>query len=106
VRELKEAEIQTAIMQFLRLKKFLVFKHRNVGIYKKNTDRYNPLPASERGIADIIACAPNGQFWAIEVKTPKGRVTDEQLEFLGAVRQKGGVGILARSVDDVINQFQ
>jgi len=89
-------------MQLLRLKRFLVFKHRNVGIYKKNSDQYIPLPASERGIADVIACAPNGQFWAIEVKTAKGRATDEQLEFLGTVRQKGGVGILARSIDDVI----
>ena len=92
-------------MQFLRLKKFLVFKHRNVGIWKKSTDRYIPLPPSERGIADIIACAPDGQFWAIEVKTAKGKATEDQIKFLENVRQNNGVGILARSVDDVRKQF-
>jgi hypothetical protein len=72
MREVKESDIQRAIMDLLRLKKFIVFKHRNVGIWKNDTERYIPLAFGEKGIADIIACAPGGRFWAIEVTKPGG----------------------------------
>jgi hypothetical protein len=72
VREATEQDIQKAILDYLKLKKFVVFKHRNVGIYKKDTNHYIPLAFGEKGIAEIIACAPGGRFWAIEVKKPGG----------------------------------
>lgn len=39
-------------------------------------------------------------FVAVEVKTPKGRATDEQKAFLDAVHNAGGIAVLARSVED------
>jgi hypothetical protein len=71
MRESSEQDIQKAILDLLHYKRFVVFKHRNVGIKKENGS-YIPLPAGEKGIADIIACAPGGRFWAIEVKKPGG----------------------------------
>jgi hypothetical protein len=40
-------------------------------------------------------------FIAIEVKTPSGRLTDDQRRFLDFVRAAGGIGIVARSEDDL-----
>jgi hypothetical protein len=102
VRELKEAEIQKAIIDLLQYKRFVVFKQGNVGIWKQDTERYIPLSAGEKGISDIIACSPKGVFWAIEVKKPGGTASSEQLAFLIRVRANNGVAILAYSVDDVI----
>lgn len=48
-------------------------------------------------------------FTAIEVKTPTGRPSKEQLAFLEAVRSAGGIAVLARSIDDVqegVNGFR
>lgn len=39
-------------------------------------------------------------FAAVEVKDARGRPTQEQLQFLEIVRQMGGLGGIARSVDD------
>ena len=39
-------------------------------------------------------------FTAIEVKTETGRPTPEQLKFLDAVRNAGGIACVARSVED------
>ena len=39
-------------------------------------------------------------FTAIEVKSATGRPTPEQLKFLEAVREAGGVACVARSVED------
>lgn len=39
-------------------------------------------------------------FVALEVKTPTGRVTEEQESFLTAVRRAGGIAAVVRSVED------
>ncbi len=41
------------------------------------------------------------QFCAVEVKTKKGRASDQQKAFLGVVEQAGGVAVILRSSDDV-----
>ena len=102
---MNESEIQKQITDFLKLKGWIVFKHRNVGIYKQSTRKYIPLAFGEKGISDIIGCSPEGRFGAIEVKKKGGKPSPEQLEFLERVRQKGGIGILAYSLDDVMERI-
>lgn len=41
-------------------------------------------------------------FTAVEVKTPKGRITPAQQAFLVAVQSAGGIGIVARSVEEAL----
>ena len=41
-------------------------------------------------------------FTAIEVKTPTGRISKEQANFISLVNRFGGIGAVARSVDDAI----
>jgi hypothetical protein len=41
-------------------------------------------------------------FTSIEVKTPTGRVSPEQRQWLGAVQAAGGIAGVARSVDDAL----
>lgn len=105
MKEIKEAHIQKAISDYLKLKKYIVFKHRNVGIYKKDTGKYIPLSDGEKGIADIIGCTPSGRFLAIEVKKPGGKPSPEQLDFLARVKAYGGISILAYSLDDVMAEI-
>ena len=105
MREAKESEIQKSIIDLLKSKRFVVFKHRSVGIWKRETESYIPLSAGEKGISDIIACSPKGIFWAIEVKKPGGRVSADQIAFLNRVRANNGIGILAYSIDDVIERL-
>lgn len=45
-------------------------------------------------------------FTAVEVKTPKGRVTPAQQAFLVAVQAAGGIGIVARSVEEALNELR
>lgn len=56
------------------------------------------------GGSDIIGIQhATGRFIAIEVKTPKGRVSAEQERFLAAVRRAGGIAGVARSVQDALS---
>ncbi len=59
--------------------------------------RYN----SSKGIADIIG-SWHGRALAIEVKTPKGKLSTEQDEFMTCWSQRGmGIAIVARCLEDV-----
>jgi hypothetical protein len=54
---MNDAHIQKQILDYLKLKRFVVFKLRNVGIMKPNGS-YIPLAFGEKGIWDIIGCSP------------------------------------------------
>jgi hypothetical protein len=42
------------------------------------------------------------QFMAVEVKTPTGRLSDDQIKFIAAVTKAGGLAGVARSSDDAM----
>lgn len=54
-----------------------------------------------KGISDILGCY-QGRMFALELKRPGGKPTAEQLAFLEQVRQQGGIGFWADSVEGVI----
>src|SRR3990167_1185049 len=99
-----EQDIQKQIIDYLRIKKYVVFKHHSTG----STIREGKpvfFAYGEKGISDVIACSPQGTFVAIEVKKRKGKASPEQLDFLARVKDCGGIAILAFSLDDVMAEI-
>lgn len=56
---------------------------------------YKMITVTEEMVGQDIA-----QFAAVEVKTPKGRVKEEQKRFIEHILKAGGIAGVARSVDD------
>lgn len=54
----------------------------------------------KKGVSDILGIY-KGKFLAIEVKTPTGRASPFQKTFLKDVTDCGGIGFIARSIEDV-----
>ena len=54
------------------------------------------------GVSDLILCLPDGRFAAIELKAPKGRLSDSQSDFLAAVELTGGYTAVVRSFDEFV----
>ena len=52
------------------------------------------------GSSDLCGLTSSGRFLAVEVKSAKGRLTDEQRSFLALVNSLGGIAFTARSVED------
>jgi len=96
---MSEAEIQRMIMQ--KLSEYgAVFRINNGGWYTKD-GRYVP-PSVPPGFSDLIFCR-DGRITFIEVKTPTGKVSKEQINFLGMVFGKYGCNAgVARSVEDAL----
>jgi hypothetical protein len=55
----KESLLQKAILNYVKLRRYLLFKHQNVGIQEPNGS-YPRLTFEEKGISDIIGCLPDG----------------------------------------------
>jgi len=54
-----------------------------------------------KGVSDILGCLPDGRLLAIEVKKHNGRVRQEQQRFVYSINQRGGLAMVARSLDEV-----
>lgn len=104
---MKETWIRNAICSWLRLHRALVFIHDSVGIYDptKKVFRRNLNPYRMKGVADILGIWRN-KFLAIEVKNETGVVSAEQKEFLSKVNNHGGIGFVARSIQDVERELK
>lgn len=106
-----EADIQKGILGYLALRKHFSFRVNTQGVplwNKKQVTGFRPSPM--RGVADIIGVVGKtnystkawpGMFFAIEVKAPKGKTSEEQEKFLKSVANAGGIGVVARSIEDV-----
>lgn len=84
----RESDITKQVRDYLKIKKVFHWKvMQGLG--------------STPGIADILGIY-KGKPLAIEVKTSKGKPSDNQINFLTRFKSEGGIAFIARSVDDVI----
>lgn len=60
-------------------------------------------PVSHKGIPDLMAYGPKGERLDIEVKTAKGRQSDEQKAYQEEIERRGHQYVLARCLEDVMD---
>lgn len=101
-----ERAIQNEICSYLRARGAFIFIHDSVGIFdpRRGVFRRNTSPYRIRGVADILGIW-QGRPLAIEVKTKTGRVSPHQKEFIQQWNAAGGLGFVARSLEDVKNEL-
>ena len=85
-----EKQIQNQIMKFLREHGFSA-DVITIGTYGR------------RGMSDIVACAPDGTYIAIEVKREGKKATLIQEEWLAEKEKHNAVTFVACSLNDVRN---
>jgi penicillin-binding protein-related factor A (putative recombinase) len=102
-----EDEIKRTIMSWLWAKGIFSHEVYNGGTFNQKRGCYLAPRSLYRmkGVADIMGVLKGGRHLAIEVKTKTGRVSPEQKAYLEAVNENGGIGFVARSVDDVIREL-
>lgn len=101
-----EAQIQKAILDYLKLAGHFAVRINTQGVPMWNEGgrlkgfRKSPMV----GVSDILGVQKNtGRFFAIEVKKKGGVVSPEQTTFIQEVQKRGGIGMVAYSLDDVTN---
>lgn len=78
----------------------LVLFRNNVGLAERGQRKIR-FGVGGPGGADLIGVrCRDGRFLAVEIKTPKGRQTDEQVRFQQLVTRTGGIYVVLRSVEE------
>jgi penicillin-binding protein-related factor A (putative recombinase) len=99
---IKEKQIENSILSYLKMRNLFFWKNDSVGVYdvKKGVYRRKTSIHRKVGVADIIGVV-NGRAVFIEVKSPKGKLSPGQIQFLEEAKQNGAITIVARSIEDV-----
>jgi hypothetical protein len=97
-KQTQESRIKAAILTYL-LRHGLYVWNNPSGAVQIRPGQF--MRFGKVGSADIIGCLPGGRFIAVEVKAPKGQLSDQQAEFLARIKNLGGLAIVARGTKDV-----
>lgn len=105
--QILERDIQRQVIQYLTLlqnKGRLVFYRLYTGPKVVNHGRFRKvfIPNPAKGISDLVILPKNlPAIWA-ELKTPAGRLSDEQKNFQYKCHSMGHVAVVWRSLDDCV----
>lgn len=94
-----ESQIQAEILVAVTALPHALFWRSNSAVGRAASG--NVFRANVAGCADITG-SYRGRFVAIEVKTPTGRQSQQQMAFQRAVERSGGIYILARSAAEAL----
>lgn len=100
---LPEKQIENTILNWLAWRGVYSWKVKTTGTYDSKRKVFFKGHALYRtGVSDIIGILPpNGRLFAIEVKSKKGIIQPNQKAFLEEIAKRGGLTLVARSLDDV-----
>ena len=96
---MKEREIQRAVLEYLRLRKFFCWKNNTVGIYKKDTGKY--IPSQSVGAPDIFLVI-KGQIYGLEIKSEKGKQSESQKRWQLLFEAAGGKYFIVNSLSELL----
>ena len=96
-----EDNIQRAIVRYLRLKGILVFAVPNGGSRNAREAHNLKLSGVLAGVSDLVILMQNRAVF-VELKTDKGRQSDNQKKFQQDVEKLGFEYYIWRSIDDCI----
>jgi hypothetical protein len=99
-REPSEHEVQSAILQYLAIKQVMCWRANTGAMSGAHKGKRWFVRFGLPGSPDIFAVIA-GQIYGIEVKGPKGKQSESQIEFQARFERAGGKYVLAHSLDDV-----
>lgn len=75
--------------------------HRcNTGIFYTKDGR--TVKIGEKGHSDLYGHRPDGRAFYLEIKTPAGQASQEQIDFIEAMYRSGAVAGFARTVEGAL----
>lgn len=98
---MSEAVLQQEIRLALGQRQDIMMFRINVGKFRPLDGGPRVIQSAPEGTPDLLGVISPGRAFAIEVKAPRGKQRDVQVAWQVAWEKRGGIYILARSLDDV-----
>lgn len=104
MKQATENDIRNQIRDYLRGAGWLVIRVHCGGV--KTAGGHYVRFCDTPGVSDLVCCAPDGRFVAVEVKKPGGRVGPMQTKFVADVALAGGFGLVVDDLADLYEQLK
>jgi len=101
-RAYEKQRVEKPIIAMLNMADFKVFC-ANSGKVRVDNRFFSGTPA---GTSDIIGCAPDGRFVAIECKYGDNKPTAIQLRFIEEMADRGAIAFWTNSTEDCLEKLQ
>lgn len=98
-----EKDVKAAVFEYLELKGYHWWPTNNAGTYNKKTGFRRTPKWFKKGVPDANLIL-NGTYYAIELKSSTGKQSKEQKTFQVKMEREGGVYLLVRSINDLIEE--
>lgn len=103
---MKETQLVRQVKEYLNYRGHLVDRTNSGVMRAEYKGRVNVVRLAKAGTADITGCSKKemgGKFLAIECKIKPNKPTQLQEDYLNEIRKRGGIALVAYSLEDVIN---
>lgn len=94
---MKESDLLSYALSCLKQSGLVYWRVPNQGTSHAGVRKKSPI----KGFPDIAGVFPSGKFFAIELKTDKGRLSAEQTEWITKLNMSGAMAIVLRSKEEI-----
>ncbi len=98
----EEASLVKACVDYLTLQGHIAWRNNSGAIFLRDKGKCRVVRLGQPGSPDVVACLKGGYFLAIECKSKKGKLSHSQKDFLDKISSKGGIALVIRSIDELI----
>lgn len=98
---MKEAELLSYALTVLKQSGLVYWRVPNGPVVHSVGGQQIRKKSPIKGFPDIAGIMPNGKFFAIELKTDKGRLSLEQVEWITKINLTGGMALVLRSKEEI-----
>ena len=104
--QVREKDIEKSVLQYLYHAGIFAFKYPTTGRYDTKKNTWIKTRGTITGVADIIMIMEEGKTVWLEIKSPKGKQTPNQIEFQRKLEVRGHKYLVIRSVQDLIDWLE
>jgi len=98
---MKEAELLSFALNCLKQSGLVYWRVPNGPVMHSINGKMIRKCSPVKGFPDLAGVLPNGKFFAIELKTDKGRLSPEQIEWITKLNHSGAIAVVLRSKDEI-----
>lgn len=94
---MKESELLSYAITLLKQSGLVWWRVANQGTSHAGIRKKSHI----KGFPDLAGVFPNGRLWCIELKTPTGKLSPEQVEWITKLNMSGAMALVLRSKEEI-----
>jgi hypothetical protein len=98
---MKESELLSFALTCLKQSGLVCWRVPNGPVTHSINGRMIRKCSPIKGFPDLAGVLPNGKFFAVELKSEKGRLSPEQIEWITKLNYSGAIAVVLRSKDEI-----